>query len=62
MGSTQQSGRRRAQTLLKHKREAQNEIEQLREENKQLREFVAQLSKLVITQIIGGDDPAGDTR
>jgi hypothetical protein len=62
MGSAQH-GRRRAQTLPKHKRETQTEIEQLREENRQLRELVAQLSKLIMSQIIRGDDPVGgDTR
>lgn len=47
MGRIQRSGRRKISTL--------NEIEELREENRQLRELVAHLSKLVLVRIA---DPA----
>jgi hypothetical protein len=43
MGRIQRSGRRNIRIL--------NEIEELREENRQLRELVAHLSKLVLVQI-----------
>jgi hypothetical protein len=43
MGRIQRSGRRKIRTL--------NEIEELREENRQLRELVAHLSKLVLVRI-----------
>ncbi len=47
MGRAQQSGR-----TSKRKPEGGDEIEKLREENKQLRELVAHLSKLAVVQII----------
>jgi hypothetical protein len=43
MGRIQRSGRRKIRTL--------NEIEELREENRQLRELVAHLSKLMLVRI-----------
>ena len=43
MGPIQRSGGRKIRTL--------NEIEELREENRQLRELVAHLSKLVLDRI-----------
>jgi hypothetical protein len=43
MGRIQRSGGRKIRTL--------NEIEELREENRQLRELVAHLSKLVLVRI-----------
>ncbi|MFZ0148796.1 MAG: hypothetical protein WAM72_10710 [Xanthobacteraceae bacterium] len=49
MGHAQRSNR--AQLLPKRKRSARNEIEELREENRQLRELVAHLSKLAIARI-----------
>ena len=49
MGHAQRSNR--AQLLPKRKPRTRNEIEQLREENRQLRELVAHLSKLAIARI-----------
>ena len=49
MGHDQRSNR--AQLLPKRKRSTRNEIEELREENRQLRELVAHLSKLAIARI-----------
>jgi hypothetical protein len=49
MGHAQRSNR--AQLLPKRKPSTRNEIEQLREENRQLRELVAHLSKLAIARI-----------
>jgi hypothetical protein len=43
MGRIQRSGARKIRTL--------NEIDELREENRQLRELVAHLSKLVLVRI-----------
>jgi hypothetical protein len=51
MGRIQRSGERHAQALPKHKVRTLNEMEELREENRQLRELVAHLSKLVLVQI-----------
>ena len=45
MGRTPRSDRHRTQALPKPKIEPKNEIEQLREENQQLRELVAHLAK-----------------
>jgi hypothetical protein len=55
MGHAQQSYGRAAQTRASRKR--RNELEELREENKQLRETVAHLSELVLTQIAGAAEP-----
>ena len=44
MGRTQRSDRHRAQALPKRKIKTRNEIEELREENRRLRELVAHLS------------------
>jgi hypothetical protein len=49
MGHAQRSNR--AQLLPKRKPSTRNEIQQLREENRQLRELVAHLSKLAIARI-----------
>ena len=49
MGHAQRSNR--ARLLPKRKPSTRNEIEQLREENRQLRELVAHLSKLAIARI-----------
>jgi hypothetical protein len=57
MGHAQESCGRVAQTRPSRKRKARNELEELRQENKQLRETVAHLSKLVLTQIVGTDEP-----
>ena len=38
-------------------RKTRNELEELREENKQLREVVARLSELVLTQIAEAAEP-----
>ena len=51
MGRTQRSDRHRAQVLPKREVKSQNEIEELREENRQLRELVAHLSKLALERI-----------
>jgi hypothetical protein len=51
MGRIQRPGGRHAQALPKHKIKTVNEIEELREENRQLRELVAHLSKLVLVRI-----------
>jgi hypothetical protein len=51
MGRTQRSDRHRAQVLPKRKVKSQNEIEELREENRQLRELVAHLSMLALERI-----------
>ena len=45
------------QTLPKRKPKSRNELEELREENKQLREVVARLSELVLTQIAEAAEP-----
>jgi hypothetical protein len=49
MGHAQRSNR--AQLLPKRKPSTRNEIQQLREENRQLRELVAHLSKPAIARI-----------
>jgi len=54
MGRTQRSGRRRAQLFPKREFKGQHEVEQLREENRKLRQLVAKLSKLAVEQIIEG--------
>jgi hypothetical protein len=51
MGRTQEADGRAAQIRPSRKRKTRNELEELRQENKQLRETVAHLSKLVLTQI-----------
>ena len=51
MGRTQRSDRDRAQALPKRKVKTQTEIEELREENRRLRELVAHLSKLALGRI-----------
>jgi predicted nucleic acid-binding Zn-ribbon protein len=51
MGRTLRSDRHRVQALSKRKVKTQNEIEELREENRRLRELVAHLSKLVVERI-----------
>lgn len=54
MAHAQESRGPTAQTRPLRNGKARNELEILREENKQLRETVAHLSKLVLTQIVGG--------
>ena len=51
MGRTSRSHRYRAQALPKPKNKPTNEIEQLRKENRQLRELVAHLTKLALDRI-----------
>lgn len=54
MGRTPRSGRYRAQALAKPKIKTSNapdEIQQLRKENRQLRELVAHLAKLALDRI-----------
>ena len=55
MGRILRTDRHRAQALPKRK--GQNEIEELREENRQLRELVARLSKLAVERITDTVDP-----
>jgi hypothetical protein len=57
MGYAQKLYGRAAQIWPSRKRETGNELEVLREENKQLRETVAHLSELVLTQIAGVTEP-----
>jgi hypothetical protein len=45
------------QTLPKRKPKSRNELEELREENKQLRELVAHLSELILTRITEAVEP-----
>ena len=51
MGRIRRSGRHRAQALSKHKVKTRDKIGELREENRKLRELVAHLSELAVTQI-----------
>jgi hypothetical protein len=51
MGRRQRADRHRAQALPKRKVKTQTEIEELREENRKLRELVAHLSKLAVARI-----------
>jgi hypothetical protein len=51
MGRRQRADRHRAQALPKRKVKTQTEIEELREENRRLRELVAHLSKLALGRI-----------
>jgi hypothetical protein len=57
MGRAQGSYGRGAQTLPKRKPKTRNELEDLREENKQLRELVAHLSELILTRITDAVEP-----
>jgi hypothetical protein len=57
MGRTQRSDRHRAQALSKHKVKTRDKIEELREENRKLRELVAHLSKLALTRIAESAEP-----
>ena len=51
MGRAKESHGRAARIRSSRKRKTRNELEELRQENKQLLETVAHLSKLVLTQI-----------
>ena len=57
MGRAQGSYGRGAQTLPKRKPQTRNELEDLREENKQLRELVAHLSEVILTRITEAVEP-----
>lgn len=57
MGRRQRADRHRAQALPKRKVKTQTEIEELREENRRLRELVAHLSKLALTRITEAAEP-----
>ena len=57
MGRTPRSNRYRAQALPKPKIKPQNELAQLREENRQLRELVAHLTKLTLDRIADAAKP-----
>jgi len=51
MGRALRTDRYRARALPKRKVKAQDEIEELREENRRLRELVAHLSKLALERV-----------
>ena len=57
MGRLQRADRHRAQAPPKRKVKTQTEIEELREENRQLRELVAHLSKLALGRITEAAEP-----
>ena len=57
MGRVQRSDRHRAQALPKRKVITRNEIEELRKENRRLRELVTHLSKLALGRIIEAAEP-----
>jgi len=57
MGRLQRADRHRAQALPKRKVKTRTEIEELREENRRLRELVAHLSKLALTRIAEAAEP-----
>ena len=57
MGRIQRSNRHRIQALPKRKVKTRNEIEELREENRQLRELVAHLSKVAVARITEAAEP-----
>src|SRR5262249_17175897 len=57
VGDAQEFYGRAAQSRPSRKRKTRNELEEPREENKQLREIVAHLSELVLTQIAGAAEP-----
>ena len=57
MGRLQRADRHRAQAPPKRKVKTQTEIEELREENRQLRELVAHLSKLALGRITEAVEP-----
>jgi hypothetical protein len=57
MRRIQRSDRHPAQTLPKRKVRTRNEIEKLREENRQLRELVAHLSQLALARITEAAEP-----
>ena len=64
MGRLQRADRHRAQALPKRKVKTQTEIEELREENRRLRELVAHLSKLAlgrITEAAEAEEQSADT-
>jgi hypothetical protein len=56
MGRILRSDRHRA-SLPKRKVKTRNKIEELREENRKLRELVAHLSKLALTRIAEAAEP-----
>jgi hypothetical protein len=57
MGRIQRADRHRAQALPKRKVKTQTEIEELREENRRLRELVAHLTKLALGRITEAAEP-----
>jgi hypothetical protein len=57
MGRTPRSDRYRAQALPKRKIKTRDEIEELREENRKLRELVAHLSKVAVARITEAAEP-----
>jgi hypothetical protein len=61
MGRTPRSGRYRAQAPPKPKIKTPDEIEQLRKENRQLRELVAHLAKLALDRIADAAKPGEES-
>jgi hypothetical protein len=57
MGRTPRSDRYRARALPKRKLKTRDEVEELREENRKLRELVAHLSKVAVTRITEAAEP-----
>ena len=57
MGRAQGSYGHGVQPLRTRKSKTRNELEELRKENRQLREFVAHLSEFVLTQIAEAAEP-----
>lgn len=58
MGRVLRSDRHRARALPKRTVKARNEIEELREENRRLRELVAHLSKLALERVTEAAEPS----
>ena len=50
-------GRTRGRSVMGHAQEPYDELDELRQENKQLRETVAHLAQVVLTQIAGAAKP-----
>jgi hypothetical protein len=57
MGRTPRSDRYRARALPKRKLKTRDEVEELREENRKLRELVAHLSKVALARITEAAEP-----
>jgi hypothetical protein len=57
MGRTPRSDCYRARALPKRKLKTRDEVEELREENRKLRELVAHLSKVAVARITEAAEP-----